>query len=222
LYPNAILFGSRRSEGKLFQDLYPSRAPVTFDRLLTRECTVFVAATFRHALLDRVGLFDETLRAGCEDFDLWLRMARQGVRFAFTTEPLVRYRQRMGSLSTNEVGMSRMRVKVYERLLTSPETTARERELIRPIMRRVQARLDLALAEQMILARDFPGAIHHLALARRYYRTIKLAGVALALRLAPGMVARWVARQWQRENRGWQPQLALGPRQWRGLRPFPK
>jgi glycosyltransferase involved in cell wall biosynthesis len=222
LYPNAILFGSPRWEGKLFQDLYPSCEPVSFERLLTRECTIFVSATFRRMLLDRVGVFDESLREGCEDFDLWLRMARHGARFAFTIEPLVRYRQRPGSLSSDDARMSRLLMRVYQKQLDSPEATSRERELVRPIMSRLQARLDLALAKQMILARDFPGAIHHLALARRHYRTIKLAGVALALRFAPGMVARWVARQRQRENGRWQPQLAVDTRQCRGLRPFPE
>ena len=100
LYPNAILFGTPQWEGKLFQDVCPSRAPVTLEMFLTRECNVFISAVFKREILDIVGTFDETLR-GSEDFDLWLRMLQQGYRFDFLREPLVRYRKRDDSLSSS-------------------------------------------------------------------------------------------------------------------------
>src|SRR5438105_1307294 len=37
IFPNAVLFGSPRWEGKLFQDFYPPREPVTFEKILTQE-----------------------------------------------------------------------------------------------------------------------------------------------------------------------------------------
>lgn len=46
-----------------------------------------------------LGGFDEDLRT-CEDWDLWQRIARAGIRFVGVQEPLAFYRMRDGSLST--------------------------------------------------------------------------------------------------------------------------
>jgi len=49
------------------------------------------AALVRRSCLLEVGGFDETLRYA-EDYDLWLRMAARGYRFAYIDRPLVKYR----------------------------------------------------------------------------------------------------------------------------------
>jgi hypothetical protein len=144
--------------------------------------------------MEAVGGYDETL-GECEDFDLWLRMSQQGLRFSFTTEPLVRYRRRSGSLSSDEVRMPRSLMKVYEKVLASTQTTPRERELIAPRVAEMRAQLNRVLSKRLIAARDFVGAAHHLALANEYYGSLKLTLVTMALRVAPGLVARLVARQ---------------------------
>ena len=194
IFPNAVLFDSPRWEGKLFQDFYPPREPVTFEKLLTQESTIFISVMFKRELLDAAGLFDEALREGCEDFDLWLRFARHGFRFASTSEPLVRYRKRNGSLSSDEVRVARSVIKVYEKVLASPETTPRQRELIAPLLAKRQAQLNRGLSKQMIMARDFAGAAHHLARANAHYRSFKLTLAAAGLRIVPHLVAKLVAR----------------------------
>jgi GT2 family glycosyltransferase len=45
----------------------------------------------RKSVLDDVGLFDEEIRYGSEDWDLWLRIAAR-YQFAFVPEPLAKYR----------------------------------------------------------------------------------------------------------------------------------
>jgi glycosyltransferase involved in cell wall biosynthesis len=199
IYPNAVFFGSPQWEGKLFQDLYPSSEPVTFEKLLKRECLVFTSSVFKRELIDQAGMFDESMR-WCEDLDLWLRMARSGARFAFTKEPLVRYRRREASLSSDEVRMPRGLVTVYEKLLESPETTERERKLIAPLIAEQQAQINRALAKQMIAAGDFVGAAHHLGLANAHRRSVKLTLTAAALRVAPGLVAKLVGRRQRAEG----------------------
>ena len=56
-------------------------------------------ALVRRECFDRVGLFDESLRA-LEDLDMWLRLA-QHYAFRGILEPLVYYRQHTDSLSRN-------------------------------------------------------------------------------------------------------------------------
>jgi len=57
----------------------------------------FLAPT-RHVI--GVGAFDETLRTN-EDWDLWVRLARSGTRFAVLNRPLAYYWNRGGSLTMN-------------------------------------------------------------------------------------------------------------------------
>lgn len=195
VYPNAVLFGLPRWEGRLFQDVYPSTMPVTLEKLLARECTVFVSALFRRALLDQVGMFDEQIRWGGEDFDLWLRMAQQGCQFAFTTEPLVRYRKRDDSLSSSEERTAHSAIYIARKFLADRSHTPNEIRLAGIILREAQARLAKVRAKQLILARDFAGARQSLAQARQHYRSYKLTLAQMALRFMPGLTARFVAHR---------------------------
>jgi glycosyltransferase involved in cell wall biosynthesis len=61
--------------------------------------TVDGAALVRRDVLERVGLFDEAMRQGCEDWELWLRVVGQGFRGAILPEVLYEYRRRPGSMS---------------------------------------------------------------------------------------------------------------------------
>lgn len=64
-----------------------------------RRCGITIhAALVERAAVEAVGRFDASLRT-CEDWDLWQRLARAGVRFAGIDAPLAFYRMRPGSLS---------------------------------------------------------------------------------------------------------------------------
>ena len=78
-YPNARYFGWPKHDGKLHQDVFPVAEPVTFDRVLRRECYIFGLLVFRREVIEAVGGYDESLAGqGAEDFELWLRMLRHG------------------------------------------------------------------------------------------------------------------------------------------------
>lgn len=191
IFANAVLFGDPRFEGRLFFDYSPAGEPVTFERVLMRECNVCIAAVFKREVIERVGGFDPRFR-GVEDYDLWLRMLKVGARFALTREPLLRYRKRAASLSADEVKLARGVCGVYEKLLADPATTPRERELIAELCRREEAKISLALSKRMIAERDFAGAAEHLARAGAFYKNWKLQAASAALRVAPGLLARFL------------------------------
>jgi glycosyltransferase involved in cell wall biosynthesis len=56
------------------------------------------ALTRRDAIL-AVGGWDEAMRDGCEDWDLWLRLLERGFRGTIIPEVLFHYRRRTGSMS---------------------------------------------------------------------------------------------------------------------------
>lgn len=90
-------------------------APVTLERVASRDFQVYTAVTMRRDWFERVGGFDNELR-NAEDFDLWVRMLGAGGAAGFINEPLAWYRNRPDSLSSNDNRLSAFTIKVYEKL----------------------------------------------------------------------------------------------------------
>jgi glycosyltransferase involved in cell wall biosynthesis len=101
---DAEMFGDPRFAGRRYSDAYPLKGAVTLNRVLRSEQAIFVASIIRRSALDEVGGFDGQLRS-VEDLDLWIRLLARGWRGAVLPRPLVRYRRRPGSLSTQPQGM---------------------------------------------------------------------------------------------------------------------
>lgn len=190
LYPNAILFGAARWEGKLFQDVCPSSEPVTLEKFLTRECNVFISALFKREILEDVGWFDESLR-GSEDFDLWLRMLQHGYRFSFLREPLARYRKRADSLSSSSTRYFQNVLRALCKALSAPQTTPAQTQLIMQTIRQVEAEIALVTLKQKIRSRDFLSAVRDLTDVITHRPSWKLKLIAVALLLFPEFLA-WV------------------------------
>ncbi|MDX2029387.1 MAG: glycosyltransferase family A protein [Blastocatellia bacterium] len=192
-YPNAVFFGSPNFAGRLHQDVFPVAEPVSFDRVLRRECYVFGSLVFRRSVIDAVGGFDEGLQGqGAEDFELWLRMLRHGIRFGFSREPLAQYRWRHNSLSNTGVGLMKCVVSVYEKTLAKYDLDPSQRAWVEARLPELRAQLDLALFKAAAANGRYPEASRHLADANRFYRRPKLAFAQIAMRLAPAWVGRMV------------------------------
>ena len=61
--------------------------------------TVNGAALVRRSALETVGGFDETMRDGCEDWDLWITLVERGYQGRILPEVLFYYRRRADSMS---------------------------------------------------------------------------------------------------------------------------
>lgn len=69
-----------------------------FRLLFERNRVATLSVVVRRAALDAVGRFDADRRyQNCEDYDLWLRLARAGASFYGMTEKLMRYRRHAGA-----------------------------------------------------------------------------------------------------------------------------
>ena len=94
VYADAVIFGDTPEAGKTVMELSPSRGEVTFERLVTRKCTVHVCVCLiRRDTLFRAGLFDPELRR-TEDFDMWLAASRcAAAGFCYQRKVLGQYRR---------------------------------------------------------------------------------------------------------------------------------
>jgi glycosyltransferase involved in cell wall biosynthesis len=193
VFPNAWFWGSPNFSGREFQSVFPASEPVTFEKVLRRECYIFGLALFKRELLETVGYYDEDLGAS-EDFDLWLRMLRQDCRFGFTREPLVKYRWRADSLSNNSDKLLNNLSKVYHKWLRDPAITKEQRALIDAQLRDADAMLNWSLYREKLQTGDYRQAAQHLALANAHYRKLKLSLVQMGLRVAPKLVAKLIGR----------------------------
>lgn len=117
IFANAELF----SEDGIIGRYYPDRAaypkPDLLEHLL--EENPFCAGTMmiRRKCLDKYGPFDETL-PGVDDYEMWLRLAMNGVTAAGTDEVLHRQRIHQKSFSAgNHARMLRDDLALYHRIL---------------------------------------------------------------------------------------------------------
>ncbi|MBX6386338.1 MAG: glycosyltransferase family 2 protein [Microbispora sp.] len=189
LYPNARIFGDGAEAGRTAMELSPSEGPVTLERVLDERCNIPIYVTARRHAVVRAGLFDEAfLRA--EDYELWVRMLKTGARFEYHAQPLVRYRVRPDSLSSNTGRQFRAGLQVLDKVERTMALTPPERDALREARRRFTARLHLTEAKEALFRGDTTQAIERLRDSNRYFRRHKLSLVILLLRLAPGLTRR--------------------------------
>ncbi|WP_372998763.1 glycosyltransferase family 2 protein [Sulfurimonas sp.] len=95
------------------------------------HCIIAPSATLIHKdLLERVGLFDESLEV-CEDYDLWLRIAIDNKIGLVDKKLITKYGGDEDQLSMKFWGMDRFRVKALEKLLEISES---KEELIKSML----------------------------------------------------------------------------------------
>lgn len=84
---------------RILGEVRPSRQGHLLREILCRRLFFFPgAAVIRRECLEQVGLFDEAL-FGCEDADLWLRLAYAGYAFGYVDVPLFSYRVHSDSIT---------------------------------------------------------------------------------------------------------------------------
>ena len=187
-YADARIFGDVPEAGRTVMDLSPSAGEVTFERLVTCQCTVpLCVSVVRRSTLLRAGLFDPALRRA-EDFDLWLRIVRQGGRIVYQRRVLGHYRRHAGSLSADPVLMVEAFLGTLAKTARYPNLTAIQREIIAQQCLVERARVELHKGKHAFLAGDAAAAVSHLTRANAQYKSLKLATVLMLLRVAPGFL----------------------------------
>lgn len=188
VYPNATIIGDG-SDGTLeFMKVSPSDGDVNFESLVRQQCVVMTCVTARMSAIREAGMFDEMLRS-CEDFDLWLRIVKNGGRIVYHRRPLALYRRHEGSLSSDRVWMTRHLLAVFEKCAGTFQLTPAEREILNEQIAENRAMLHLFEGKQQLNARQTSAALESFQKANEHLRTSKLALVIFLLRYAPRLVA---------------------------------
>ncbi|MGH9411930.1 MAG: glycosyltransferase family 2 protein [Vicinamibacterales bacterium] len=177
------------------RDGHPSRPypdprpdPVLATILADTEA-IFIMSVFRREVIERIGLFDESMRSN-EDYDFWLRAAAAGATFTRNAQPLGAYRRRRDSLSASEVRMLSGILTVYRKLRPSILDRPSELALLDRQIDRFETELLRAEARAAIEMGDRRAAAARLAELRQRRPSVSLAAAELLARWAPGLLPK--------------------------------
>lgn len=182
---DATLFGAVDREDDLFSRHTPQVPPVTLERVLRREITVLAGSTLRREAFEGVGGFDPELRT-CEDFHLWLRLLAAGWAADYVAEPLVRYRKRAGSLSSDDFGMLDGLRLAYMKIATLLDGRP-EADVARAMLAEVRNRRDWIEGETLILGGHARAGLRKLEGAER--RSLRWRLAMPVMRAVPALAA---------------------------------
>ena len=185
VYSDALLFGDSPLAGRTFMEVQPSRGEVTPESLLSVGVTVLTSAVLarKQPILD-VGLFDETIKRG-HDFELWLRLAKRGFRFAYQQQVLAEHRIVESGLSGDTISQLQRTLSVIQALKTRGKLTASEDAALQRNLNRTLAEIALENGKQKLLSKDFEGALQCFSEAKKFRKSWKLTLVSLGVRMAP-------------------------------------
>jgi glycosyltransferase involved in cell wall biosynthesis len=142
--------------GKIFDDGLPANE---IDLLLGNPLHVG-SVLLRRSRQAQVGFFDENLRS-YEDWDMWLRLARQGCRMAWLPQPVSLYRFHRAQMTRDGQQMTTATFAVLDKLYADPDLPPAWLAL----RDQAYSRAHLRAAAQAYFGRNFNQAQAHLTTA---------------------------------------------------------
>jgi glycosyltransferase involved in cell wall biosynthesis len=197
VYPDSIWFSADGKSTTRFSAEHPVGGKISFERVLAGDCQIYGGATGRRATFLRAGLYDEELSTG-EDFDLWLRVLKDGGRIEYIDRILAYYQERPGSMTSDRTALERNMLRLLDRLDSKLNLSPEEKAILAGQRRKTAARLNLTEGKRALGRGDRPTALAMFSAAYEHRRSWKLKTVILALRIAPrflgliyGLRQRW-------------------------------
>jgi glycosyltransferase involved in cell wall biosynthesis len=191
IYSDGLFIGQSPLSGRTFTSACPSSAHVTFEQLLSQQSTVLLSAVVaRRAAMLAVGGFDESLRRG-QDFDLWLRMARNGAVIRWSSDVLALRRMHADNLSGDAITELERPLTVFSKTVATMNLSPRELAIATTRVRVLKAGLARERGKDMLRRGDIAAARSAFDEARAGLHAWKLHAAAVGLRIAPHLVRRF-------------------------------
>jgi hypothetical protein len=176
--------------GRFYEE---NRFAVTDQRTaIFNGCFVGWPAARRERLL-AVGGFDESL-AMAEDWAAWMRLILDGALAGLVPEPLLRYRIRPGSLSSDRARSLRSRAALLDKTAENPHLGPEERRALASARRMANSRALLAEAREALIERRTDARRRALAMAVAPGFRLRTRALAVGAALMPGFGGHLVAR----------------------------
>lgn len=190
VYCNAMLFGEPLFEGKTFMETAPSEGVVTPTSLLDGRCNVLTSGNIvRKKSVIKYGMFDEkAIRT--EDFELWFRLCKNGVKIGFQTDIMLKYRIRAGSLTGNNFEKAARSIAALEVVKEKNELTDSELKVWRNKLAEFKARLSLEKGKHDLINGNFAEARRNFADANNFDQKLKLKAIMWLLAISPQLVLK--------------------------------
>jgi teichuronic acid biosynthesis glycosyltransferase TuaG len=186
VYSDALLFGDSPIAGRTYMQTSPSNGPVTFKSLVRYECNPITSGVLarRQSILE-VGLFDEHIVNG-QDFDLWLRLVRNGANVSYQRKVLLRYRYHAESLSsTDPVNKIVRQLCFFDKMIQTYDLTPGERAEVDLMFEKLNAEMQFEIGKDHFARGNFSEARSHLKKANDFQRSWKVRAIILLIRVAP-------------------------------------
>lgn len=198
VYADALLCGDSPLSGRTFMQVQPSRGEVTPESLLAVNVTVLTSTVVaRKQPVIEVGLFNESIKRG-HDFELWLRLAKHGVRFAYQHDVLAHHRIIESGLSGDTISQLKRTLAVLEVIGKRDDLSTTEKAAWQFNRNRTLGELALEDGKSRLIAGDFAGAMESFKTARELHGGWKLRLVCAGMALTPDLLRRVYA---SRESR---------------------
>ena len=193
VYCDAEFFGETYGKGN-FMEASPSTGEVTPVSLINAQCNVITSGTLlKREKLEEYGLFDSE-GDSFEDFDLWFRLAKNGIKIGYRKDILLKYRLSSTSLSGSNVARAERNVTALEFVARKYELTREEQDVVDEQIAFAEAEVELEKGKFWLTRERFSKAKDHIAAANEYYKKPKLLLIEWMLRLFPSLTLKLFKR----------------------------
>ena len=195
VYCDAYLFGMNSAYRRTFMETAPSVGEANFESILDLRCNVITSGTMarKQPIID-VGMFElENVRA--HDFILWLKMAKNGAKIGYQRKQLLKYRERLDSLSGDSISRVEREHDAFERVARDFDLTPEQNAIVEKHLSDLEANLAVEQGKTFLLNGDFSEAETAFRVANRHRRSLKLAIVVLLTRIAPEPLLKYYRSQ---------------------------
>jgi glycosyltransferase involved in cell wall biosynthesis len=190
VFADALLTGNSPLAGRTFMDMQPPRGEVSAANLLAVQVTILTSTVLaRKEPIIKVGMFDETLRRG-HDFELWLRLAKLNIRFAYQRQVLAHHLILESGLSGGTISQLERTLSVLDKIRTRDDLSEKEKAALQLNVNRTRTELALEEGKDQLLNRNFEAAAGAFRQARELGGGWKLRLVCAAMQLAPDLLRR--------------------------------